>query len=50
MLDDADLGNRRLTIAGRGRPLDALTMKLLMDWLEHRRNRGPNTATSPRTQ
>lgn len=44
MLDDVDLGNRRLTIAGRVRPLDDLTMKLLLDWLEHRRNRWPNTA------
>ncbi|EGX54612.1 hypothetical protein SZN_37071 [Streptomyces zinciresistens K42] len=44
MLDDVDLGNRRLTIAGRGRPLDDLTLKLLLDWLEHRRNRWPSTA------
>ncbi|MER7699152.1 MULTISPECIES: hypothetical protein [unclassified Streptomyces] len=34
----------RLTITGRVRPLDSLTMKLLLDWLEHRRNRWPNTA------
>ncbi|MFD7017570.1 hypothetical protein [Streptomyces sp. NPDC059928] len=34
----------RLTIAGRVRPLDDLTLKLLLDWLEHRRNRWPNTA------
>lgn len=44
MLDDVDLGNRRLTIAGRVRPLDNLTMKLLLDWLEHWRIRWPNTA------
>ncbi|ADI04348.1 hypothetical protein SBI_01227 [Streptomyces bingchenggensis BCW-1] len=44
MLDDVDLGNRRLTIAGRVRPLDDLTLKLLLEWLEHRRNRWPNTA------
>lgn len=44
MLDDVDLGNRRLTIAGRARPLDDLTLKLLLDWLEHRRRRWPNTA------
>ncbi|MFB0619431.1 hypothetical protein [Streptomyces sp. AGS-58] len=37
MLDDVDLGNRRLTIAGRVRPLDDLTSRLLLDWLEHRR-------------
>ncbi|MFD8386666.1 hypothetical protein ACFV2X_50645 [Streptomyces sp. NPDC059679] len=44
MLDDVDLGNRRLTIAARARPLDDLTLKLLLDWLEHRRRRWPNTA------
>ncbi|MFB6507213.1 hypothetical protein ACFYXP_32745 [Streptomyces sp. NPDC002466] len=44
MLDDVDLGNRRLTIAGRVRPLDDLTLKPLLDWLEHRRNRWPSTA------
>ncbi|MFE1932775.1 hypothetical protein ACFW95_20945 [Streptomyces sp. NPDC059474] len=44
MLDDVDLGNQRLTINGRVRPLDDLTLKLLLDWLEHRRNRWPNTA------
>jgi integrase len=44
MLDDVDLGNRRLTIAGRVRPLGDLTRKLLLDWLEHRRRRWPNTA------
>ncbi|MFT9474601.1 hypothetical protein [Streptomyces sp. 11-1-2] len=44
MLDDADIGNRRLAIAGRVRPLDDLTLKLLLDWLEYRRERWPNTA------
>ncbi|QIY66539.2 hypothetical protein HEP85_39955 [Streptomyces sp. RPA4-2] len=43
-LDDVDIGNRRMTIAGRVRPLDDLTLKLLLDWLEHRRKRWPNTA------
>lgn len=37
---------RQLTIAGRVRPLDDLTLKLLLDWLEHRRRRWPNTANS----
>ena len=32
MLDDVDVGNRRLTIVGRVRPLDDLTLKLLLDW------------------
>ncbi|MGV9879626.1 hypothetical protein [Streptomyces sp. NPDC003006] len=44
ILDDADVGNRRLTIAGRVRPLDDLTLKLLLEWLEHRRKRWPSTA------
>ncbi|MFJ2420466.1 hypothetical protein [Streptomyces brevispora] len=44
MLDDIDIGNRRLAIAGRVRPLDDLTLKLLLDWLKHRRKRWPNTA------
>lgn len=44
VLDDVDIGNRRLTIAGRVRPLDDLTLKLLLDWLEYRRKRWPNTA------
>ncbi|MFJ8085320.1 hypothetical protein ACIQ6Y_32540 [Streptomyces sp. NPDC096205] len=44
MLDDVDLGNRRLAIAGRVRPLDDLTPKLLTDWLDHRRHRWPSTA------
>jgi len=40
----AEDGDRRLTIAGRARPLDDLTLKLLLDWLERRRRRWPNTA------
>ncbi len=43
-LDDVDLGNRRLTIAGRSRPLDDLTHQVLLAWLTHRRTRWPNTA------
>ncbi|MEV8529511.1 hypothetical protein AB0451_36215 [Streptomyces sp. NPDC052000] len=43
-LNDTDLGNRRRTIAGRVRPPDDLTMQLLLDWLEHRHRRWPNTA------
>ncbi|GAA2406097.1 hypothetical protein GCM10010191_12610 [Actinomadura vinacea] len=43
-LDDVDLGNRRITIAGRTRPIDDLTHRLLLDWLDHRRTRWPNTA------
>jgi hypothetical protein len=43
-LDDIDLGNRRLTIAGRARPLDDLTHRVLVGWLDHRRSRWPHTA------
>jgi integrase len=43
-LDDADLGNRRLTIAGRVHPLDDLTRDVLIEWLRHRRTRWPTTA------
>ena len=43
-LDDVDLGNRRLTIDGRTRPLDDLTHRLLVEWLDYRRKRWPNTA------
>lgn len=43
-LDDVDLGNRRITIAGRTRPLDDLTRSLLLAWLRHRRSRWPGTA------
>lgn len=42
-LDDVDLGNRRLTIARRTRPMDDLTHQMLRDWLNHRRSRWPNT-------
>jgi integrase len=38
-LDDVDLGNRRLTIAGRVRPIDELTHQILLDWLDYRRTR-----------
>ncbi len=42
--NSADLGNRRLTIAGRTRPIDELTHQILLEWLDHRRTRWPNTA------
>lgn len=44
LINDIDLGNRRLTIAGRTRPLDNLTHRALIDWLDERRARWPNTA------
>jgi site-specific recombinase XerD len=43
-LDDVDLGGRRLTIAGRVRPLDDPTRRAILDWLAYRRQRWPNTA------
>jgi site-specific recombinase XerD len=43
-LDDVDLGDRRLIIDGRVRPLDDLTYRILTEWLQHRRSRWPNTA------
>ncbi|MEU0872959.1 tyrosine-type recombinase/integrase [Nocardia brasiliensis] len=43
-LDDIDLGNRRIIIDGRARPLDPLTHRVLIDWLDHRRQRWPHTA------
>ncbi|HEV7976384.1 hypothetical protein [Amycolatopsis sp.] len=43
LLDDIDLGNRRLTIAGRTRPLDEMTRRALLHWLDHRRTRWPTT-------
>ena len=43
-IDDIDLGNRRLTIADRTRPLDDLTRQVILDWLSHRRERWPSTA------
>ena len=43
-LDDADIGNRRITIAGHTRPLDDLTRRLLIGWLGYRRARWPHTA------
>ena len=43
-LDDVDLGNRRITIGGRTRPLDDLTREVLLEWLAHRAARWPSTA------
>ena len=43
-LDDVDLGNRRLVLAGRARPLDDLTYRALIDWLGYRRTDWPHTA------
>ena len=42
-LDDVDLGNRRIIIAGRIRPMDDLTHQLLRQWLDHRQRRWPRT-------
>jgi hypothetical protein len=44
LLSDADPGSGRLLLAGRPRPLDDLTARLLRAWLEARRARWPGTA------
>lgn len=44
LLDDVDLGNRRLIIAGHARPLDEFTHRAILDWLDYRHSRWPNTA------
>lgn len=54
LLDDVDIGNRRITISGHARPLDELTHQVLVDWLQYRQRCWPNTANphlliSPKT-
>ena len=44
-LGDIDLGNRRITVSGQSRPLDDLTRRLILEWLGHRRQRWPRTAS-----
>ncbi|MER7837038.1 hypothetical protein ABTY98_14295 [Streptomyces sp. NPDC096040] len=44
-LDDVDLGNRCITVGGHVRPLGDLTRRAVLDWLDYRRNRWPNTAS-----
>jgi hypothetical protein len=44
LLDAVDLGNRRIVIGGRARPLDELTRQVLLEWLAHRSARWPSTA------
>jgi integrase len=44
LTSDVDLGDSRITIAGRPRPLDDLTRRLLTEWLDGRRDRWPRTA------
>jgi hypothetical protein len=43
-LDDVDLPNRRITIAGHPQPLGDLTHTILRAWLEHRHATWPGTA------
>jgi len=43
-LDDIDLLNRRITIAGHRQPLGELTRHALLAWLEYRRATWPDTA------
>ncbi|WP_405180781.1 hypothetical protein OG225_06145 [Nocardia sp. NBC_01377] len=44
LLDDVDLGNRRITLAGRDLPIDEITATVLREWLDHRHSRWPRTA------
>ncbi|GGT36640.1 hypothetical protein GCM10014713_32970 [Streptomyces purpureus] len=43
-LDDLDIGNHKLTIDGRIRRLDDLTLHFALEWLKFRRRRWPDTA------
>ncbi|GAB2802793.1 hypothetical protein GCM10027073_38890 [Streptomyces chlorus] len=43
-LDDLDIGNRKLTVDGRVRPLDEPTLQVDREWLDFRRRRWPDTA------
>ncbi|MGW1363066.1 hypothetical protein ACWCQP_37360 [Streptomyces chartreusis] len=43
-LDDLNIGNRRLSIDGRTRPMDELTLQVAQKWLEFRHRRWPDTA------
>jgi integrase len=42
-LDDIDLPNRRITLAGHNQRLGELTHGALIAWLDHRRDRWPHT-------
>jgi integrase len=44
-LGDIDLGSRRIAIAGQSRPLDDLTRRLILEWLDWRRERWPRTSS-----
>lgn len=43
-LDDVDIANRRITIAGVTRPLDDLTHQVIRSWLDHRSTLWPHTS------
>jgi integrase len=54
MLDDVDLPNRRITLAGHNQRLGDLTYRAIRAWLNHRRTTWPHTPNphllvSPRT-
>ncbi len=44
-LGDVGLGSRRITLAGQSRPLDDLTRRLILQWLDFRRERWPRTSS-----
>ena len=43
-IDDIDLPNRRITLAGHNQRLGELSHGALIAWLDHRRDRWPHTA------
>ena len=47
-LDDLDLPDRRITIAGHPQRLGELTCQALRAWLSHRRATWPHTPNGPR--
>ena len=49
-LDDVDLGNRRLTIAGRTRPIDEFSYQILLEWLDTAASAGQHRQPSPADQ
>ena len=44
-LGDVDLPNRRIAVSGQSRPLDGLTRRLILEWLNRRRERWPRTSS-----
>lgn len=43
LLADVDVGNRQIIVGGRARPLEELTRRILLTWLNYRRGTWPDT-------